>query len=156
MEHPSLRRVLACTLLGGCLAGCASSGIVSDIQTSTVVPQQQQRVASNGTYQLSKEEQALPCSKLNGRIQLRILHLRHLEHGDKPSVVSQSLRQGSNSIGVWRSPDTASTPNARPRDLALLEAYNNRLAELNCPTFDIKTDLANRDINHIPSPKRGR
>lgn len=150
MLNQSLRKTILCIAVGGALSGCASSGIVSDIQTNTV-PRQ---VGTNGAYYLTKEEKALPCSKLNGRIQLRILHLRHLEHGDQPSQVSQTMRQASNTVGVWSAPNTAASPQTRNRDLALLQAYNRRLAELKCPTFDIKADLANRDINHIPSPKR--
>ena len=150
MRNLSLSRMLLYAVVVGCMSGCASSGIVSDIQTSTV-PRQ---VATDGSYRLSKEEHALPCNKINGRIQLRILHLRHLNHGDQPSSISQSMRQTTNAVGVWSAPNSAAAPQTRDRDLALLEAYNRRLAELNCPTFDIKADLANRDINHIPSPKR--
>ena len=146
----SLQRACILIAVSGCLSGCASSGIVSDIQTSTV-PRQ---IGTNGSYLLSKEERALPCSKLNGRIQLRILHLRHLDHGEKPSQISQSMRQTTNSIGVWNAPNSSAVPKTRARDIALLQAYNRRLAELKCPTFDIKTDLANRDVNHIPTPKR--
>ena len=150
LKISSLRHLSLLIAVSGCLTGCASSGIVSDIQTSTV-PRQ---VGTNGTYQLTKEERALPCSKLNGRIQLRILHLRHLDRGDKPSQISQSMRQTTNSIGVWNAPNSSAAPKTRARDIALLQSYNRRLAELKCPTFDIKTDLANRDVNHIPSPKR--
>ena len=146
----SLRQVIIFLAVGGCLTGCASSGIVSDIQPSTV-PRQ---VGTNGAYHLSKEERDLPCNKINGRIQLRILHLRHMNSGDTPSQISQSMRQTTNTIGVWSAPNSAATPKTRERDLALLQAYNRRLAELKCPTFDIKADLANRDVNHIPSPKR--
>ena len=149
VRYSALRTIMLYIAFASVVSGCASSGIVSDIQTSTV-PRQ---LANDGTYRLTAEDKALPCSKINGRIQLRILHLRHLEHGEKPSQISQSMRQTTNSIGVWSAPDS-SAPQTRARDLALLEAYNRRLAELNCPTFDIKADLANRDINHIPSPKR--
>ena len=150
LKTTAIKRIYLPLISSVCLAGCASSGIVNDIQTSTV-PRQ---VGTNGTYTLSKVERELPCNKINGRIQLRILHLRHLDGGDKPSQISQSMRETTNSIGVWSAPNSAATPVTRKRDLALLEAYNRRLAELNCPTFDIKADLANRDINHIPSPRR--
>ena len=96
----------------------------------------------------------MPCSKLNGRIQMRIIGVRHERARSGPSSVSQSLRSTAESVGLWSNKGASGITSQR-RDLALIHAYNQRLAELKCPTFDVKAELAKKN-DEVPRPRQTR
>lgn len=103
-------------------------------------------------YRLSKEEQALDCKKLTGRMQVRILQIRDFnQHSPQTSIGSRLMQQavtpifGGTTIGASPSADHA-------RDRAMLEAYNRRLAEKQCKTFDLDKELKPQPIQSTPRP----
>ncbi|MGE5267649.1 MAG: hypothetical protein ACM3L9_09820 [Deltaproteobacteria bacterium] len=120
------------------LAGCAGTGSAGGAQLI------------DGAYSLSEEEKALDCKRLTGRIQVRLLSLRGEEYKVQPSEVSQSMRTAtSTAMGT----DTAKNAAARAAsDRPMLEAYNKRLVELGCPSFDISKELAARPSAPTPLP----
>lgn len=133
------------------LAGaCASPSLSPDLSGSLAAPPK----GHTSSYVLSGAERKLPCSKLNGRIQMRIIGVRHERGQAGPSSVSQSLRSTAESIGIWSNKGAGGITTQR-RDLALIHAYNQRLAELKCPTFDVKAELA-KDNNNTPKPRKTR
>ncbi|MGI9425539.1 MAG: hypothetical protein ACR2PA_20275, partial [Hyphomicrobiaceae bacterium] len=102
-------------------------------------------------YHLSATERNLTCARLNGRIQLRILHLRHAAAATQPSQVSRTLQNTLRSVGNEVGPSRFGNE-AYARDMAMIRAYNARLKELRCPSFDIVADLTNTSPDHFPAP----
>lgn len=133
------------------MTGCASSEFMPDLTTGSIAPPP----GSSSTYILSEQERALPCAKLNGRIQMRILAVRHASAAIQPSIVSQGMRSAAENVGLW-SQKAANLDASLSRDVALVKAYNHRLSELGCPTFDIKADLAKSDTADLPRPRRAK
>lgn len=120
------------------LAGCAGSG-------GGGAP-----LLTGGAYVLTEEEKALDCRKLTGRIQVRLLALRGAEYKVQPSAGADAMRTAtSTALG------TATAKNAAERaatDRPMLEAYNKRLVELGCPSFDVGKELKARPSAPTPVP----
>lgn len=121
------------------LAGCAGSA-----------PTGEALLGPAATYTLSAEEQGLDCSRLTGRIQVRLLALRGSEFKAAPSGTAEAMRSAtSTAFGT----DTAANAAVRAAsDRPVLEAYNRRLAELGCPSFDLDKELAARPSAPTPAP----
>jgi hypothetical protein len=128
----------ACTAMGGCAASLDSSLPAASFE--------------GGVYNLSEEEAGLDCRKLSGRMQVRILQIRDYEERRQTSALSKTMQSaarpvvGGTQIGV--APDTDVG-----RDRLVLEAYNRRLAELKCPTYDLAAELKPRELRDTPKPR---
>lgn len=91
-------------------------------------------------YKLSPSELKLDCKRLTGTVKVRLIALRQ-----KPSAPSSTLSRGVQSVatpifgGTRHNADEATQ---RAADMSLVEAYNKRLAEKNCPSFDLAAALA--------------
>ncbi len=103
-----------------------------------------------GTYTLTAEEMALDCRRLTGRLQVRLLALRGEEYKVQPSSAAQSMRSATSAaLGT----DTAKNAAARAaNDRPILDAYNKRLVDLGCPSFDIGKELEARPSAPTPHP----
>jgi hypothetical protein len=103
-----------------------------------------------GPYTLTPEEMALDCRKLTGRLQVRLLALRGEEYKVQPSSAAQSMRSATSAaLGT----DTAKNAAARAaNDRPILDAYNKRLVDLGCPSFDIGKELEARPSAPTPHP----
>ena len=101
-------------------------------------------------YALSAEEKALDCRRLTGRIQVRLLALRGETYKIQPSAAAQSMRSATSAaLGT----DTAKNAAVRTAtDRPVLEAYNARLVELGCPSFDLGKELEARPSAPTPYP----
>lgn len=104
-----------------------------------------------GTYQLSKDELAMDCKRLTGKMQIRILQIRDYDPARNSSQFGRSLQAfhapliGGSTVG--------SDPDARYRaDRAMLTAYNHRLAEKKCRTFDLEAELKPKPVGSTPTP----
>ncbi|MGQ0457504.1 MAG: hypothetical protein ACT4OU_10630 [Hyphomicrobium sp.] len=125
------------------LSGCA--GQTSGIGDPAVAPQ-----ASVG-YALSDKELALNCKELTGRIQLRILQIRDFDAEKQSSSASRALQSGFTTVAGGTT--AATDPGAAyANDRAQLEAYNRRLATLNCKTYDLADELRPKDYMVTPTP----
>ncbi len=111
--------------------------------------------AANSAYKMAPEDLALDCRKLTGRMAIRIRQVRASQTETKTSGLSRGLQQaatpfiGGTTRGINPEGDTA-------RDVGLLTAYNARLAEKNCPVFDLDAQLkpgATEAPRPIPKPK---
>lgn len=129
--------LLCCGIAG--FGGCAGSGAGGG--SETLLPQ---------GYTLTAEEKALDCRRLTGRIQVRLLALRGEAYKVQPSSASQSMRSATSAaMGT----DTAKNAAMRKAtDRPVLEAYNGRLAELGCASFDIGKELDARPSAPTPYP----
>ena len=134
--------LIAATLFA--VGGCASS--TTTVQNGTIAPEP----TYSGTYTLTAEEAKLDCARLTGRLQVRLLALRGAEYKVGPSGTSQAVRYvTSTATGT----DTAAYAATRAAtDRPVLEAYNKRLVDLGCASFDLDKELAARPSAPSPSP----
>lgn len=105
---------------------------------------------ATGDYTLTAEEKALDCRRLTGRIQVRLLALRGEEYKVQPSSTAQSMRSAT-SAALGTDTDKNATARAAT-NRPILDAYNKRLVELGCPSFDIAKELQARPSAPTPNP----
>jgi len=96
--------------------------------------------SSGGTYTLNDQELNLDCKKLTGSIQVTILQLREADSMPRRSSTAKATETVVSPLmggpGGGMDPDTAIA-----RSRARVKALNARLAEKNCPTFDLDAEL---------------
>ncbi len=136
MQHRTAIILLAILLVA--VTGCAGTGSVAPSLTP------------GGGYVLNAEEKALDCRRLTGRVQVRLLALRGEEYKVAPSAVAGAMRTATSTALMT---DTAKNAAARAAvDRPLLVAYNDRLKELGCKSFDIDKELEARPSAPTPVP----
>ncbi len=125
--------LIAAALAGGC-AGAPSEKLPSLIPDSTATAD------AGATYQLSPQELGYSCKKLKGVMQVRILQVRSYDPRNNASVAARGLQGAATPIfgGTTVGIDPA---RQHRQDLAMLKAYNRRLAEKKCKTFDLDAEL---------------
>jgi hypothetical protein len=140
--------ILAALAVG--LAGCASQS-ASMMPPSAMITQTGSNPGAEtvsalpppGTadgYQLTASELDLNCKQLTGRTAVRIVQLRDYASRAKTTALSRSIQGASSTMlgGTMAGVD----PDGRyVKDRAMLAAYNKRLVEKNCPSFDLETEL---------------
>lgn len=128
------------------LAGCAGSG-AAPITTATAEPAKP--VA--GGAALDEDELKLDCAKLTGRMQVRLLQLRGYNERSKSSVIGRTIQQAAKP--VFGGSSAGADPDRRyAEDVAKLKAYNARLAELKCATYDLDKELNAKPSDPTPAP----
>jgi hypothetical protein len=133
----------ACASQSGDLAGGpitpSVTPVVETASTSVQVAETVSRLPSG--YQLTPEEQELPCKKLTGRMAVRIVQIRDFQTRTQASQIARSLQTATKPLYGGRG--EGSDPEGRyAHDVAVLHAYNQRLAEKKCPDFDLEKELA--------------
>lgn len=107
------------------------------------------------SYRLSETEKKYNCKKLTGIMQVRILQIRDYDSSDKATLAARGLQVVTTPI--FGGTTTGTNPDAQYRkDRAMLEAYNRRLAEKKCKTFDLAAELQRRGLHDMPRPKDAR
>jgi hypothetical protein len=102
-------------------------------------------------YQLSAEELGFDCKKLTGTMQIRILQIRGYDTNRKASAAARGVQ--TLATPIWGGTKEGVDPDGQyQRDLAMLEAYNRRLADKKCPTFDLAAELATKQ-DTTPAPR---
>lgn len=119
-------------------------------------PSQDQRQGPG--YVLSSEERALDCRRLTGRMQVRILQVRDRAPKSDAAYVAymkSALRASRNLMlrGSTRAGEGTQEERAA-RDIAMLRAYNQLLAQKGCPAFDLEAELKVKSLAHTPRPVR--
>ena len=115
-----------------CLSGCAMGNLIPRMSPNNA--------EANQAYVLNSEELALPCNKLKGRIQLRILEVRDRSLKARTSIVANSMQWAANTSGMVHEKGSKTNPGT-VQDMIVLTAYNKRLSELGCENYDIETEL---------------
>jgi hypothetical protein len=140
--------VLASALACGCAGGPADTkpNLVSD------VPRPAGDMVTGSVpaagYQLSADELKYDCKKLTGTMQIRILQVKGYDSNKQASLAARGMQAFATPI--WGGTKEGLDPEAQHRkDLAMLEAYNARLAEKHCKTFNLATELGS---NGPPPP----
>lgn len=153
MSHRARRAVSAASVLA-CALLAAGIGFAAAVQAKTKEQKPAPKLGSvdaGGVYQMSTEELAMDCKRLTGKMQVRILQIRDYDPSRKTSEISRSLQSvhapiiGGSTFGV--------DPDSRYKsDRAMLVAYNRRLAEKKCRTFDLDAELKPKPYSDTPRP----
>lgn len=144
MKPPSaIIAALAAVVLSA--GGCSGSVQTDNASLATSQP------AGGAVYVLNEEEKALSCKKLIGRMQVRILQIRDFEAQNRPSAVSHTLQSAAVLAGS-KATHGLDTSADHGRDRAQLAAYNQRLGELNCKTFNLDDELRPKAVTATPTP----
>ncbi|MCL4766089.1 MAG: hypothetical protein KJZ80_07650 [Hyphomicrobiaceae bacterium] len=104
----------------------------------------------DGSYVLSPSELALDCKKLTGRTLVRILQIRDYELSRKSSFASRQFQQVAKPLFGGTSHGADPDADYR-RDRAVVEAYNRRLAERRCKSFDLVKELQPKPAAETPA-----
>ena len=138
MQRTEFARLSAYALLP--LLACGAAGGPALAQT-------------DGGAVLTKAEAAYDCKKINGRMQILILQVRDYPDRDKGSLLARGL-QGM-TVPIFGGTRSGLDPDGQyARDLRKLQAFNARLVQLKCPTFDLEAELNSRDLHRTPKPQR--
>jgi len=152
---------LLVAVLGIALAACASGGTAALAPPATATDHTEAKPAANpapsspglqpdGTYVLSEAELALNCKKLTGRAMVRLFQIRDYELSSKSSFASRQFQKVTTPVfgGTARGAD----PDADYRlDRAMIEAYNRRLQEKGCKSFDLVKELQPKPAAESPA-----
>ncbi len=133
------------------LAGCASEPPEAAVALAPTPGASAPTASQAPSYQLSEKELRLKCKDLTGRMQVRILQIRDYNAGAQTTAASRALQYGSTS--VLGGGKTGTNPAGEHiQDRAQLEAYNQRLAALNCKTFNLDDELRPKPVKATPTP----
>jgi hypothetical protein len=101
-------------------------------------------------YQMTEADMKLSCKQLSGRIQVRLLQIRDYGEQQHASLFSRSLQSAfSNTVGT--SSKGMDPDGQYSSDLQKIVAYNRRLAEKGCKSYDLDKELRNRDPHELPA-----
>lgn len=138
---------LAAMLLGACASQTGAIAPPASPVAETVT-----RLPSAGGYTLTADEMALDCKKLTGRMAVRIVQVRDFQTRSQATSLSRGIQSAVKP--AWGGSGEGTDPSGRyARDRAMLEAYNQRLAEKNCANFDLDAEL---DPNAKEPPRTRR
>lgn len=149
------RKFIGLAVAACCAGGCASTpgDAPKPIASSSAQPPAAQASAAPtaGGYTLTPEELALDCKKITGRMQVRILQIR--DYAERPGSTGFSHVMQTATTSVLGGTKEGTDPESRyARDRAVLEAYNGRLAEKGCPTFNLVAELKPKSVMETPRP----
>lgn len=152
--RPSLLPLLLtiAVVAGGCavaLPGGTPQPTASKLKRPLPQTNETGTLGADGRYRLSADEEALNCHKLTGRMQVRLMQVR----APAASTTEGARTLHGTATAVFGGTTRGLDPEAeRRRDLALLKAYNRRLAEKGCPTFDLARELRAQPGGEMPRP----
>jgi len=134
---------------------CGCAGSQTEEPPSLLTDPALSSAASPLAYQLNERELKYDCKKLTGVMQVRILQIRDYDPSQKASMVARGVQ--SVATPIWGGTTAGLDPDGQYRkDLAMLEAYNSRLASKNCKTFDLAAELKSRGPNDMPAPQESK
>lgn len=139
-------------LLGGilCATGVTGRAIAED-PLARFAPASTGTFDDEGNYRLSAEELRYDCPRVTGLMQVRLLQIRGHEKRETSTMLSRAFRAIATLFGGG---DKGSEPDGRyERDRAVLRAFNGRLAEKKCRTFDLHAELRAQPVNRTPTPR---
>lgn len=140
-----MRAPIVAALVSALVCGCAGGPVDTRPNLVSDMPAPSSNIvtgsASTSGYQLSDEELGYDCRKLTGTMQIRILQVRGYDSNKQASMAARGMQTFATPI--WGGTKEGVDPEGQHRrDLAMLEAYNQRLAEKQCKTFNLAAELA--------------
>lgn len=149
-----MRAPLAAALVSALVCGCAGGPVDTKPNLVSDVPPPASNIVTGALpasgYQLSEDELKYDCRRLTGLMQIRILQVRGYDSNKQASAVARGMQ--SFATPIWGGTKEGVDPEGQHRkDLAMLEAYNQRLAEKKCKTFNLAAELATT-TDSTPAP----
>lgn len=127
---------LATLVLGACASQTGGITPPTSPLAETVT-----QLPATAAYQMTPDDLALDCKKLTGRMAVRIVQIRDFQTRQQTTSLSRGIQTAVKP--AFGGSGEGSDPDGRyARDRAMLEAYNQRLAEKNCANFDLGAELA--------------
>lgn len=152
-----MRRVRALSIVAAASAlvcGCANgpAEMKPNLVSEAATPSSAMVTGTVPTvYQLTDDELKYDCRKLTGLMQIRILQVRGYDANKNASAAARGIQ--SMATPIWGGTKEGVDPEGQHRkDLAMLEAYNQRLAAKKCKTFDLDAEL-NAKGDTTPTPQ---
>ncbi len=149
------------SLLAVCSALVPATSAEAKDKTSPMkqTPSQVGSVDGAGTYALSAEEMGYDCKRLAGRMQVRLLEARAYNPAkDAPSAFSAAVRGAAEPVaGVLLGTSSsrgADREKQHADDIAMLRAYNARLAAKGCRTYNLDAELKAGAKAPLPAARR--
>ena len=101
---------------------------------------------ASGAYNLTDQEQALDCKRLNGSIVVKIIQMRDTHNRAQPSALAAGAQAAARPLvgGTVYGQDVAADLR---RDKARLEALNRQLVAKSCPAFNLDAELRPGNTN---------
>lgn len=140
-----LSAALLALLLGACASQSASiappTGSLGPTVSASPPPAETvSQLPAAGGYQMTAEEMHQDCRKLTGRMAVRIVQIRDFRQRVQTTGLSRGLQTAVKP--AFGGSGEGTDPDGRyARDRAMLEAYNARLAQMNCANFDLDAEL---------------
>lgn len=140
---------LAVAAISVVLGSCAEGLIGTDATAETALTPTPAIASANpapvipaqaSAVELTKEELAMDCKKLRGRMHILILEVK-AQPAKSGSQVARTLQQGVTPVFGGATAGTEAADSRRARQRAVLEAYNKRLAQKGCSTIDLAAEL---------------
>ncbi|WP_156827495.1 hypothetical protein [Hyphomicrobium zavarzinii] len=129
---------LAALLLGACAS--QSESLAPTITSALPSGETVSKLPPPGGYQLTDADLELDCRKLTGRMAVRIVQIRDFQTRRQTTALSRGIQSAT--TPVFGGTSVGADPDGRyARDRAQLEAYNKRLEEKKCPSFDLEAEL---------------
>lgn len=130
----------AALLLGACASQTASIAPPTSALGPSPAAQTVTQLPAAGAYTMTAEEMELDCKKLTGRMAVRIVQVRDFQTRTQSTSLSRSIQTAVKP--AYGGSGEGTDPDGRyARDRAMLDAYNQRLAEKNCANFDLNAEL---------------
>jgi hypothetical protein len=105
---------------------------------------------AGGEYQLSEQELKYDCKKLTGTMQIRIMQIRDYDPKKQTSAVARNAQ--ALATPIWGGTTVGIDPDGQYRkDRAMLEAYNRRLVDKKCKSYDLPAALQSTG-HDVPRP----
>jgi hypothetical protein len=144
MRAQSVAALIVAALASGLAGGCAGGPAVSPPNLVSDAPHPSGGMVTGSVpdtgYHLSEAELKLDCKKLTGTMQIRILQVKGYDSNKQASLAARGMQ--SFATPIWGGTKEGLDPEGQHRkDLAMLEAYNARLAEKHCKTFNLAAEL---------------
>jgi hypothetical protein len=148
MCHRTLLSLLAALLLSACAAAMPGYTPESKHKPMLSAPDPG-TMTPGGTYQLSETENKFDCNRLTGTMYIIVARLRDEKNRKPPSELASFAQKMSALTGGTEAGASLEADIARER--ARLEAFNRRLAEMQCKTLDLEAEL-NPTATNIKQP----
>jgi len=107
--------------------------------------------AASAEKQAPAADDKLTCKQITGRMQVRILEVR--SHGEKNQVSSFARGIQSGFVATFGNAAHGIDPEGTyAADIKMLIDSNQRLVAMGCKSYDLDSELNQKDMNKTPTP----
>ncbi|MGL4397746.1 MAG: hypothetical protein ACRCS9_14495 [Hyphomicrobium sp.] len=135
--------LFALALLSGCAAKSSQTAGLAILPGSVPGP-------ADDTETSAKDEAEPDCSKITGRMQVRILSLRAQTNASRTSGLSRTMQAAGKTL--FGGTDAGTDPDGdTAQAIEQLKGFNSKLVAMDCRSFDLNATLAGTDTPPQPT-----